>query len=122
MSHHPRQRPVKTPIRITGILFALAANVLLSTLADIVVSSLGLRFTFEIAATVIAPFAAGVLTALYVRQRAAVHAFVGGMLSIPVLALYTFGLNWQFAMFAGAFCGVGGAMAEILMRQRSRPS
>lgn len=111
----------KTPIRVTGVLFALAANLLLATAADILVRSFSLSFSYEILATVIAPVIAGFLTALYVRQRGAVHAFLGGMLSIPVLALYVFGLNWQAAVFAGAFCGVGGSMAELLLRQRSSP-
>ena len=99
-------------------MFALAANLLLATVADILVRSSSLSFSYETLATVIAPVIAGVLTALYVRQRGAVHAFLGGMLSTPVLALYVFGLNWQAAVFAGAFCGVGGSMAELLMRQR----
>ena len=118
MAHRKRSPIAKTPLRVTGVLFALAANLLLATVADILVRSSSLSFSYETLATVIAPVIAGVLTALYVRQRGAVHAFLGGMLSTPVLALYVFGLNWQAAVFAGAFCGVGGSMAELLMRQR----
>ncbi len=117
MKHTPQQRRTKAPIRVTGVLFALAANLLLTTGADIVVRRLQVSLDYEIIATLVAPFIAGVLSALYVRQRGAVHAFIGGMLSIPLLALYVFALNWQFAAFAGAFCGLGGAMTEILLRQ-----
>ncbi len=38
------------------------------------------------------------------------------MLSVPILAIYVFALNWQLAVFAGAFCGLGGAMTEILLQ------
>ena len=122
MSENRRTQGTKRPIRATGVLFALAANLLLATGADLLVRSLSLAFSFEIVATLAAPFIAGVLTALYVRQRGAIHAFLGGMLSIPLLAAYVFPLNWQFAVFAGAFCGVGGSMAELLMRRRFRAS
>jgi len=115
----PKLQQAKAPIRATGVLFALAANLLLTTAADIAVRRLQVSFDYEIIATLIAPFIAGVLTALYVRRRGAVHAFIGGMLSIPLLTAYVFALNWQFAVFAGAFCGLGGAMAEILLRQRT---
>jgi hypothetical protein len=112
-----RQR-AKAPIRLTGVLFALAANLLLTTGADIVVRRLQVSLDYEIIATLVAPFIAGLLSALYARQRGAMHAFIGGMLSVPILAIYVFALNWQLAVFAGAFCGLGGAMTEILLRRR----
>ena len=96
----------------------LAANLLLTTGADIVVRRLQVSLDYEIIATLVAPFIAGLLSALYARQRGAMHAFIGGMLSVPILAIYVFALNWQLAVFAGAFCGLGGAMTEILLRRR----
>ncbi len=120
MSKRRPTTPAKPPLRVPGILFALAANLLLTTLADMLVGSRQADLNLEIVATLVAPLLAGILTALYIRQRAALHAFIGGMISIPFLAIYVFNQNWQFAVFAGAFCALGGAMSEILLR-RSRP-
>ena len=119
MSNSKRAQRARTPLRATGILFALAANLLLTTGADIIVRRLYVSFDYEIVATLIAPLLAGVLSALYIRQRAAMHAFIGGMISIPLLAAYVFSGNWQFAVFAGAFCTLGGAMTEILLRKHA---
>jgi len=62
---------------------------------------------------------AGVLTALYVRQRGGMHAFIGGLLSIPILALFILPGLWQTAILCSAFCILGGALAEIVMRRRT---
>ena len=43
---------------------------------------------------------------------------IGGMASVPVLAFAVFGPDWQLAVLAGAFCALGGALTEILLRQR----
>jgi hypothetical protein len=59
-----------------------------------------------------------VLTAFYVRQRGGVHAFIGGLLSIPILALFILTGLWQTAILCGAFCTLGGAITEIVMRRR----
>jgi hypothetical protein len=110
-------KPDKGPIRFTGILFALAANMFLVTAADALVQGLGLPISFEVLATLVAPFIAGTATALYVKQRGGVHAFIGGMLSIPLLTYLVFGGYWQFGIFAGAFCGLSGALTEIFLRR-----
>jgi hypothetical protein len=46
------------------------------------------------------------------------HAFLGGILSIPILGLFVLPGAWQLAIFAGAFCTLGGAVTEIVMRRR----
>lgn len=106
------------PIRATGILFALAANVLLVTGADTLVRRLGLPLSYEALATMVAPVIAGVATALYVRQRGGIHAFIGGLISMPILTYLVFGGVWQFGILAGAFCGLAGALTEIFLRRR----
>lgn len=109
----------KGPILITGILFALAANVLLVTAADTLVGWLNLPITFEALATLFAPLIAGAATAFYVKKRGGIHAFIGGLISIPILAAVVFGGVWQFAILAGAFCGLSGSITEIVLRRRS---
>lgn len=119
MSPTSSSRPPKPPLKWMGIVFAFATNLLLTTAAELLVSGPSFGFDAEILATAIAPVIAGILTALYVKQRGGMHAFLGGMLSVPVLALFTFGQNWQFALLSGAFCALGGALTELTLRWRS---
>jgi hypothetical protein len=109
--------PAKTPLRWTGVLFAFAANVLLITVADMVVGWTATGLNLEWLATAVAPLAAGAATALYTRNRGAVHAFLGGLLSLPVLVLFVFPGYWQFGLFAAAFCTLGGAFTELALRR-----
>jgi hypothetical protein len=109
----------RPPIQLTGILFALVANLLFVYLADRLVRLINAPASFELAATLIAPLLVGVATAFYVRARGGIHALIGGMLSIPVLALLVFGGTWQFALLAGAFCALGGALTERVLRGRA---
>ena len=111
-------RREKGPIRATGILFALAANILLVTAADTAVRRVGLPLSYEALATLVAPVIAGVATALYVKQRGGIHAFIGGLISIPILTYLVFGGIWQFGILAGAFCGLAGALTEVALRWR----
>jgi hypothetical protein len=108
----------KEPLQWTGVLFALATNVLLVTLID----SAGVQFDLGRARFVlpgiVAPLFSGVLTALYTGQRGAMHAFLGGLLSIPVIGWFVLTGAWQLAIFAGSFCTLGGAVAEIVLRRR----
>lgn len=123
MTPQPRQptnkRPAKPPLRWTGVLFAFAANLLLTTTADMLAQRLPFGFDSELLATIAAPLLAGVLTALYVRQRGGMHAFLGALISLPVLALWIFGGNWQLAILTFSFCTLGGALSEIVLRGRS---
>lgn len=110
----------KAPLRWTAVLFALAANMLLVTLANSLVQSLQWPPELEVLATLVAPLAAGVATALYARVRGGMHAFLGGMLSVLPLAAFVFGGVWQLAVFAGCFCTLGGALTEIILRRQTQ--
>lgn len=112
-----RQRTPRAPIQWTGVLFATAANLLLVNLAHRVVRAQTADPTWEMAATFVAPLLVGMATVWYVRRRGGMHAFLGGLLSIPLLAMTAFDGNWQFALIAGAMCGMGGSLFEILMRR-----
>lgn len=120
MGRRQRTDIAKPPLRWTGVLFALAANVLLVTLADSLVQRIGVGLNMEVLATVVAPFAAGMLTALYAAGRGAMHAFIGSALSAPILSLIVFAGSWQLAVFSMAFCTLGGAFTEIIARRRPR--
>ena len=108
----------KPPLRWTGILFALAANLLLVTLADTIAGRIGGSLYWELLATVVAPLTAGVATALYTGVRGAMHAALGGLLSLPVLALVVFPSAWSLAVLSAAFCALGGAFTELATRRR----
>jgi hypothetical protein len=110
----------KPPLKWTAVLFAFAANMLLVTLANSLVQALQWPAEFEILATLVAPLVAGLLTALYARVRGGMHAFLGGLLSVLPLLLFTFGGVWQLAVFAGCFCTLGGALTEIALRRTQR--
>ncbi len=108
----------KQPLRWTGVLFALAANMLLVTVFRGLVQVVGMPFELNVLDTMVAPLLAGVLTAFYAPHRGGMHAFLGGMLSIPLLALFIFDGVWQFAIYAGAFCTLGGAVTELALRRK----
>ncbi|MCB9138770.1 MAG: hypothetical protein H6642_10515 [Caldilineaceae bacterium] len=111
-------RPARPPLRWTGILFAAAVNTLLVSAVQVLLNAAGLGLSFELFATMIAPLAAGVITALYVKQRGGMHATLGGLLSIPLVTYFAFDGIWQFGVLAGAFCGLAGTITEILTRSR----
>ncbi len=106
----------RPPIRPTGVIFALAANLLLVTVADLVATRLGLGVNGSVALRLLLPFLAGVITTLYVGQRGGIHAFLGGMISIPILALAILPGAWQVSLLAGALCTLGGAVTEVVRR------
>ncbi|MBI3959142.1 MAG: hypothetical protein HY328_10055 [Chloroflexi bacterium] len=110
--------PDRPPLRPTGIVFAFALNLLLVTLAIFVGSGLsadsGVLAGLPLAGSVVA----GLATGFYIRRRAAIHAALGGLLSVPVLAFLILpGANWSYAFLAGAFCAVGGILAEFRQRR-----
>lgn len=106
------------PLQWTGVLFALACNMLLVTVADLVIRDQELGVNLAVVLRLLAPVVAGLLAALYVRQRGGIHAFIGGMITIPLLALLVFQGNWQSALLAGALCALAGAVSEVLLRKR----
>ena len=118
MSHPKHATQSTMPIQWTGVLFALACNMLLVTAVDLVIRNQGLAVNLAVALRLLAPVVAGLLTALYVRQRGGIHAFIGGMITIPLLALLVFQGNWQSALLAGALCALAGAVSEVLLRKR----
>jgi hypothetical protein len=110
----PTQKP---PLQPLGVVFALAANMLVVTAAHILVVNSGLPPEAEVLATFVGPVVVGIATAFYVRERGGIHAFLGGMVSVPLLAYIVFSGYWQPALFAGAFCGLSGSVAEVLLRR-----
>lgn len=129
MSQQPVQSPpartppgAKPPLRWTAVLFAFAATLLLVTVMDGLVRTLQLGPAFEVLATLVAPFTAGVLTAFYARVRGGMHAALGSLLSVPVLGIFIFDGVWVAALLAGCFCVLGGAITEILLRSRAAPA
>lgn len=120
MSRRTQTSVKKTPLLWTGILFALAANLLLVTVANMLVEQWQPQPALAMLITLLAALLAGAFTALYVRQRGGMHAFIGGLVSIPILALFILTGLWQTAILCGAFCIVGGALTEIFMRRRKR--
>lgn len=103
----------KPPLQWSGVLFALAANLLLVTVADMALPQVG-----AIVSGIAAPLIAGALTARYTQQRGGMHAFLGGMISIPILGGILFPGLWQMATLAGAFCTLGGTITELALRRR----
>lgn len=115
MPMHKKQLPQsKSPLRWQGILFALAANLLLVTVGSYLAPiSSGMP---ALVATALLSLVAGLFTARYVGQRGGMHAFIGGMLSVPILLLAVFAGFWQPALLSGALCALGGALTELRSR------
>lgn len=90
---------------------------LLVTVLTSLVQTTRLPIEFETLATLFGPLLAGMLTALYVRQRGGMHAFLGGMVSVLPLTFFIFQGSWQPALYAGAFCTIGGALTEVVQRR-----
>ncbi len=110
--------PSRRPLRADGVLFAGAANVLLVTAGVFLGSMFGENLLLLNLTVLGGAFLAGLLTGLWVRARAAIHAFLGGLLSAPILALWILpNTNWRYALLSGAICAVGGILMEI--RERS---
>ena len=112
----PPDGPSRPPLRLVGILFALLANLILVTLASLLAATWGWSRAWLLVASAAAALVAGVFTARFVGARAGIHAFAGGMLSVPLLGLITFGGDWQAAFYGGAFCALGGILMEKFVR------
>ena len=110
----------KAAIQWTGVLFAVAALLLLVTVVDLVIGELGLAVGGAVALRLLAPLLAGVLTALYIRLRGGVHAFIGAIIALPLMALFVFQGNWQSAVLAAALCALAGAVSEVVLRNQGR--
>jgi hypothetical protein len=110
----------RQPIQWAGVLFAIASNLLLVTIVDLMLSDGVLAARLTLALRLLAPIVAGILTALYARQRGGIHALIGGVITIPLFALLIFIGNWPFAALVGLLCAFGGAIGEVMLRQRRR--
>ena len=99
-----------------GVLFGVALNLLLVTLADYLVLQLAPTTGLSVTVRLVAPLLAGLLTALYVGRRGGMHAFLGGLISIPLLALFVLPGAWQLSLLAGVLCALAGAVTEVARR------
>jgi len=117
-------RPPKPPLRIAGIVFAMLINLVLISLVDLLATTLQWPRSTTLLIAVAAALLAGVLTTFYVGRRSGIHAFLGGMISIPLIAFIVFAGDWQAALYAGAFCALGGLLMEKFgpSRYRTPPS
>lgn len=107
----------KPRLKWQPVVFAFAGNLLFLTLAY------GAANTFFFGQailwlTLIGPVVAGILTALLARQRGGIHAFIGGVASIPVIVFFILPGAWRTAIFAACFCTIGAAITEIILRNR----
>ncbi len=109
----------RAPLRWQGIVFALAANLLLVTVAALIAARLGVSAA-ALFILIAAALIAGAATALYVGQRGGTHAFIGGVISIPLLALFILDGSWGLAVYTGTSCALGGLLTEMLSRPRTR--
>lgn len=112
----------KPPLRWVGVLFAVVVNLLLVTLADLAINQLGLvdNINLSVALRLIAPLIAGLLTALYVGSRGGIHALLGGLISVPLLATFILSGAWRVSLLVGIVCALGGAVTEVARRATSR--
>ncbi|MBX3001951.1 MAG: hypothetical protein KF893_25730 [Caldilineaceae bacterium] len=111
-------RPPKPALRITGIAFAFALNLFLISVTSLAGTSWDLPVDLLTALILIAAVIAGLLTTWYVGARSGIHAFIGGLVSAPVLGLFVLAGNWQLALLAGSFCALGGIAGEFFQRRR----
>ena len=109
-------------LRWVGVLFAVATNLLLVSLADLAVTQFTPTINISAAIRVIAPVLAGILTTLYVGVRGGMHAFLGGMISVPLLALFVLSGAWRVSLLAGVLCAFAGAVTEVIRRRGARES
>lgn len=112
------KRSIRQPIQWAGVLFAIASNLLLVTVVDLALRDRILDLWPALVLRLLAPIIAGLATVLYVRQRGGIHAFIGGMITIPLLAYLVFVGNWQSAILAGALCALAGAIGEVMLQRR----
>jgi uncharacterized oligopeptide transporter (OPT) family protein len=106
------------PLTVRGVIFGLALNTLLVSSVFL----LGVQFALPAALLssllFMAAVGAGLGTASYIKSRAAMHVFIGGMLSAVALGLFIFGGNWPLALLIWGFCLVGGIAGEMIQRRR----
>lgn len=112
-------RPPKAALRITGIGFAFALNLFLVSVTSLLGANGGVAVDLLTALILMMAVIAGLITTWYVGARSGIHAFIGGLLSVPFLGVFVLVDNWQLALLAGSFCALGGIAGEFLHRRRS---
>ena len=116
MSEQDATNTTKPPLRWTGVIFALAAKLLLPTAIEIIAEPWICGAMLLALVSIIAPLIAGAVTASYAPTRG--HARLPRRaISVPILGFLVFPGQWQFAIFAGAFCTLGGTIMELVMRR-----
>ncbi len=112
----PPPPPKRPPILWTRVLMGFALNVIVVTLG---ITNFGQVVNGPL--WVLAGSALfGGLTSLLVPQRAGVHVFLAGMLSVPFLAIFILPapLAWQYALLAGGVFALAGLVVDLLRRLR----
>jgi phosphate/sulfate permease len=113
-------RTTKPPLRLLGIVFAFALNMMLVSLAYMMGSAWSNDPYLIMAMILLAAVVAGMGTTWYVGPRSGIHAFIGGLLTMPFLALFVFDPgNLPSAILAGSFCALGGIAGEFFLRRRA---
>lgn len=116
-----RNQVPKSPLRPAGIVFAFALNLLLPSLVFVLLGG-GQTSADPLTVPALAlSLVAGLATTFYVRARSGIHAFIGGLLSAPVLALFVIPGNWRLALLCGSLCALGGILGELYLRRQSKP-
>lgn len=111
-------RPPKPALRIAGIGFAFALNLFLVSVTSLLGTGWGVAADTLTVLILIAAVIAGLLTTWYVGARSGIHAFIGGLLSVPFLGFFVLVGNWQLSLLAGSLCALGGIAGEFLQRRR----
>jgi hypothetical protein len=95
-------------------MFALAANLLLVTIASMMAERMPQFVLSPWLVFLVAPAGAGILTLLYVRRRGAMHAFLGSIIAAPIATAFVFQGLWQFAVYMVAASTLGASVAEMV--------
>ncbi len=111
------EAPKREPLNWLGVFFAFAATLLVVTLASYVAQGILAGTRWGLPLMLVSALLAGIATAFYVKARGGMHAFLGGLISIPVLVFLTFGGEWPPAVIAGALCGMGGIIGDLIRRR-----
>ncbi len=111
------RRPSRPPILWTRVLMGFALNVMVVTLGMTNFGQVVNGPLWVLAGSALF----GGLTTLLIPQRAGVHVFLAGMLSVPFLAIFILPapLAWQYALLSGGVFALAGLVVDLLRRRRS---
>lgn len=103
-------RHLFSDLKFAGVVYPLLINIALATIASL--AALQLRSPNLLTFVALAGAITGILTVLYVGKRGGVHAFIGGMISVPIIAWVAFSWSWTPALYAGIFCALAGLLFD----------